>query len=278
MIYFDYLRARRGLTIFASILGAFVLMLIVSMPFSHVAPHDVTVGVSSQALATHSYGGIARLHQLGQSTTFPFRLFCLVAVVLAVLFATGCATSVSRANSHLHFTFTKPVSRERLTLATIAVDALSIALAFCVALVLLLVPFAVVGLLDRIVFDPYAAYVVIFGLGVAFMWYGLIQAATTRMRGAAGVVLGLSWAVFITLASLDKLDARYVPEAIVALIHALNVINPFTYLKMLVEFGGVAAKDAAPYAGAFSESMAVTWLVAVLALALCVTIRKRMEV
>jgi len=278
MIYFDYLRARKALTVFASILGGFVLVTIVSMPFSHVAPHDVEIGVSTQALAAHSFGGFARLHQLGQSVSFPFRLFCLVAVVMAVLFATGCATSVSRANSHLHFTFTKPISRERLTLTTIAVDALSIVGAFCVALVLLLVPFAVLGLLDRIVFDPYAAYVVIFGLGVAFMWYGLLQAATTRMRGGAGVVLGLSWAVFITLASLDKLDARYVPEPIVALIHALNVINPFTYLKMLVEFGAVSVKDAGPYAGAFSTSMAVTWLVSLVALALCVTIRKRMEV
>jgi hypothetical protein len=278
MIYFDYLRARKGLTIFASILGAFVLILIVSLPFSHVAPHDVSIGVSSQALAAHSYSGFARLHELGQTVSFPFRMFCLVAVVMAVLFATGCATSVSRANSHLHFTFTKPISRERLTLMTIAVDALSIVLAFCVALVLLLVPFAVLGLLDRIVFDPYAGYVVFFGLGVAFMWYGLLQAVTTRMRGGAGVVLGLSWAVFISLASLNKLDARFVPEAIVALIHALNVINPFTYLHMLIEFGAVNVKDVAPYAGAFSESMAITWLVSLAALALCVAIRKRMEV
>jgi hypothetical protein len=275
MYYFDILRAGRSLKTYAIVLGCILLVMIVSMPFSHVSHNDGPVNINGRSISG-ALRGLVLLHQMGETVHIPFSIVCAVAAFTGVLFATGCATSLSRFNKNLHFTFTKPVSRERSTLTTIGADALAIVAAFAIGLVFALAPIAVVGLLDRLTFDLQALAVLALGLGIAYMWYGLVQAATSVMRGGSGIVLGLSWAVFVVMQGLQGLSGDFVPPVAVWVIHTLNTINPFIALNQMFATIGVA--DSAVFGTPYLEHLAVTWLTALVCVAIAVVLRKRMAV
>jgi hypothetical protein len=278
MYYFDYLRMRNSLKAYALWFGCGVALLVVSLPFSHVGHGDLAVGVSGEALASHAYNGLALLHEQGQRIHIPFAIMCMFAMFVAIVFATGTSTSLSRFNKNLNFSFAKPVSRERSTLTTVGIDAVGIALAFAIALAFVLVPFAVVGVLDRITFDSDALAVVFLGLGVAYMWYGMVQAATSVMRGGSGLVLGLSWAVFGIADALNGLSTEYVPSVVVWFFHAVNHINPFTYLRIIFGAKDLGARTVDAFGPVYFENLAIVWLTACVAIAIAVALRKRMEV
>jgi hypothetical protein len=277
MYYFDLLRVGRALRVYAIILFSIVLIELVSMPFSHVGKHDFTIGINGDSIKAHAFTGIGLLHELGQTIHIPFTLLCAAAAFEAVLFATAISTSLARYNGNLHFTFTKPVSRERATLTTIAIDFAAIAVAIVIALVAEFVPLAVVGLLDRITYDPSAVAAILIGLGIAFMWYGMIQAATSLMRGGAGIVAGLSWAVFATLGALEGLTPQYVPGFIVDAIHALNTLNPQLYLTTLFSRVSYADPVRNAFGGGYMQDLTIVWVTALVAVAIALGLRRRME-
>jgi hypothetical protein len=252
-----------------------VLLQLVLLPFSHVGQSDFTVGVSSQN-SGYSFGGIAQLHRLLQTIRIPFVILVTIAAVLAGIFGTAAAASLSGQNRHLHFELTRPTSRRRLALTTFGMDALGIAASFVVALVLLLVPFGVLGAFDRLEFSSESLFVVAFGMGIAFMWYGLLQAVTVRMRGGGGAAVGISWAVFVTLSALQNVPASVFGEPVVWIIHAFNILNPIVY------FGKLFAPGYGPHGTTgmpgSTENLITVWIIALVALTLAVVQRERMEV
>jgi hypothetical protein len=275
MSYFYYLRARKRLIIFSSILGGLVLLNLALLPFSHVGPSDFTVGVSSQS-SSYSFGGIAQLHRILHTIRVPFVILVTIAAALAAIFGSAASASLSGQNRHLHFELTRPTSRRRLALMTFGMDALGVAASLVVALALLLVPFAILGSLDRLDFSSESFFVIAFGLGIAYMWYGLLQAVTVRMRGG-GAAVGISWAVFVTLSALHNLPASIVGAPIVWLIHALNIFNPIVYLGKLFA-PGYGSQGATGTASGSFEDLITVWIIALVALALAVVQRDRMEV
>src|SRR5208283_4336849 len=104
---------------------------------------------------------------------------------------------LNRERDSLDFTLTRPVSRERIALSYFAVDLAAIVAAFAFAFaVICLLPLAAAGLLGRITADPNAWWILALGLGMSFMWYGIVQAVTARLRGGGGWIAGGSWAFF----------------------------------------------------------------------------------
>jgi hypothetical protein len=272
MYYFDLVRLRSSLRVFAYILAGFVAFVLISIPFSHAGNGDTTIGINGEAVRLHDFHGYSLLHELGRRIVIPFSIVCAVAAGITVVYATTFSTSLSRVNGNLHLWFTRPVSRERSTLLTIALDAIAIALGFAIALVALTIPIAAVGLLDRIRFDGDCVRIVLAGLSVAYMWYALVQAVTAGFRSRAAVVLGLSWPTFIVLHSLSHLDARILPGFLVAAIDALDVLNPLAYANLLsIDFSNQSAN-------ASTTSFLPMWVAIVVALAIAVVVRKRMEV
>jgi hypothetical protein len=246
------------------------------LPFSHVGQSDFTVGVSSQSSGL-SFGGIAQLHRLLQTIRIPFVILVTIAAALAAIFGSAAAASLSGQNRHLHFDLTRPASRRRLALTTFGMDGLGIAASLVVALALLLVPFAILGALDRLDFSSESFFVVAFGLGIAYMWYGLLQAVTVRMRGGGGAAVGISWAVFVTLSALHNLPASFVGAPVVWIIHALNIFNPIVYLGKLFAPGYGPNGVTGPAPGSI-ENLITVWIIALVALAIAVVQRERMEV
>ena len=162
MYYFEYLRLRKGLIVFTAIAGAIVLFQMLSLPFSHVSgngDNNFGINIGGGNVDVHAVSGFALVRKFAQSIHVPFALVCAIAGLLAVIFGTSAATSLNRQNAHAHFEFTKPVSRVRLALTTIGCDLAAIGIAFAVTVVLILIPFAVIGIVDRIRFDASALFV-----------------------------------------------------------------------------------------------------------------------
>jgi hypothetical protein len=275
MYYFDILRAGRALKTYTIVLGSILLVMLVTTPFSRVSHSNESVTINGQSVSG-ALRGFVLIHQMGQTIHIPFSVLCAIAAFAGILFATGCATSLSRFNKNLHFTFTKPVSRERSTLTTIGTDALTIVAAFAIGLVFALAPIAIVGLLDRLTFDLQSLAVLVLGLGIAYMWYGIVQAATSVMRGGSGIVLGLSWAVFVVMQGLQHLSGDFVPPVFVWIIHTFNTINPFIVMNQMFETIGVA--DSAVFGPPYVQQLAIAYLTALVGVAIAVTLRKRMAV
>jgi|GEM_PF-1199750 len=278
MYYFDYLRVRGSLRVFAIILACGTLLLCISLAFSHGHHGNASFSIGTDTVSTQDYSGLALLHHLGETTWFPFGLFCGIASTITIFFSNALATSLARYNGNLHFGFTKPISRERSALRTFAIDLAGLLVGFLIALFFVFVPFTLVGLLGRLTFGPTSLAPVAIGLGIAFMWYGMVQAVTATMRGGAGLVLGLSWGVFAVMQGLQNLTTDLVPEVVVRSIHLLNILNPFIYLSDIFgTTGGQLAKDdsLAPH---YFQNLAIVWIVALIALAIAVVQRKRMEV
>ncbi|MBD5606544.1 MAG: hypothetical protein IAI48_15855 [Candidatus Eremiobacteraeota bacterium] len=268
MYYMDFLRVTRALRTYSIVLGCIVILIAISIPLSHVTPHGLTVGIGGDSSLGDARTGLALLHELGKDHSFPIDDFATAAIAFAILFATGLLTSLSRVNESALFAFVKPTSRERSTWVTFGIDAAAIFVAFLIAFVLSLVPFAEVGLLGRITFDSavHLPATIAFGLGIGLMWYGMVQAATSTLtRG--GAILGISWGVFATMRGLGSIPQGTIPDSFYWFIHAFNTINPLVYLQ-------ASFSDLHGHYG----SLGVVWLVALAALAIATFRRSRMEV
>jgi hypothetical protein len=212
MVYVELLRLRSALYIYAGVIAAVVLTIIVSLNW----------GVS-----THR--DQSDLHMNG---TIGISALMALAVYASAVFATIIGTSLNKASDQAEVVFTKPISRERLAATFILADLGGIVASFVIAtllfaLVVLDVGFLVGAPLRLLRFDAATFRVIFLGLGIAFMWYGLLQAATSSYRGRGGLVVGLSWAFFVIFLGVA---AAPLPPAIHAVIIAIDHLNPLAYL------------------------------------------------
>ena len=88
------------------------------------------------------------------------------------------------------------------------------------------------------------------------MWYALCLVAAARMPERAGLIAGLSWAVFIVLAILAEVP---LPQVIHALVIGLDYLNPAAYFSGSDKSGPLLAGP--PLLKAFT-----VWLIAIVAL------------
>jgi len=199
------LRLRKALTIYAGVVGAVFFLILIPTHWPNATVHNDTNG------------------------SVPLSILLLVGFC-AIIFGTAVSTSLNRENDGVEMVWTKPIARDRLAMRYIALDLAAIAVAFVVALVLAVLVFASFGMLGAIRADEgwFSTALLIFG--VAFMWYGILQALTSWQTGRGAIVIGLSWATFaIVLPAFLALTAHIPGLHEIAV--ALNFLNPLSYLS-----------------------------------------------
>jgi hypothetical protein len=72
-------------------------------------------------------------------------------------------------------------------------------------------------------------------LGAAVMWFALIAAVSAWIPGRGGAITGLSWPLFLILASLQQLTR---PVWLMSVVHTLNYLNPLLYIGILEQGDG----------------------------------------
>jgi len=191
----------------------------------------------------------------------PFVFYAALAAFTALIVATVLAAPLARENDgHLEIALTKPVSRERLALSTIGVDAIGIAASWLLTVVFLLAAGALFQM-PKLQFGPDDFIGSLLGLLGAFAWYAFLCAATASMKRGYGVVLGLSWPFALLVLALGKIDLGSQPIglAIHTVAKTVSYVLPFTY----VHFGpGVVVNGQAQGALAFSPSFELPVLAA----------------
>lgn len=276
MEYVEFLRVRKAFVIFA--VGYAVLMaIVVGTIFAgiHSANHaQIVIDGDGAHGGTHGESFATATAHL----RIPFGVLFGIAAYGAIVFATVLATSLNKERDGLAYVFVKPISREALALRYVAIDAAGIVLTFAYTLVVVeLVPLALLGFLGRTYFDASALWVAALGLGVGFMWYGLLQAATVRYAGKGGTLVGLSWAAFFVLAAAASV--RFFGPIFHDVVYALDLVNPIAYFSSVVFDTSAMTTTARSVVHLPLEIRAtVVWIVAGLAISYAVLAWKRVEV
>lgn len=270
MDYVEFARVRRALTIYAIIiaLAAIVTTASIDAAASPDFSGHVSIVIDSQTKDT-----ISARDALGHFA-IPLGMVFAIAGYCAVVMATIFASSLNKENGGANFVFVKPISRERLALQYMAIDATGIVIAFAIACLATFGTLAGIGKLDRIALDGDAVWIGALGLGIAFMWYGIMQAVTASYRGKGGGLVGWSWVVFGVLVAAPS--ATFLGPAVLALVRVLNVFNPIAYFSALVSSGSTVTVQSVLGIG-LEARVAIAWCIAAIACALAINIWKRVE-
>jgi hypothetical protein len=202
MQYVEMLRARRVLTWYCGILLGALVIAVISVYSGHAHMHGSL--------------GTTRLSELLEGCAFG-----------AMIVATCLAPGLNAESSTLAIVWTRPMSRPAIAWRYIAVDAVTIVIAYAFVLAIILAFHASFGVLGQIDLDGAVPMTVVNGIGCALMWYGLVNVVAARLDGRGGLIAGLSWAVFLVTGGLWHAPF---PPLLHGLITFLDYFNPLTYL------------------------------------------------
>jgi hypothetical protein len=194
-------RARRFLFWYAGALIAIVLLTGLGLNTGHLHIDHGRVGVTmSELLGVATFG--------------------------AFIAATAVAPGLASEAATIAIVWTRPIPRTTIAWRYIAVDVLTIILAYTMLFLVALVILALLGELPYVRIDPAAPATLFRGLGAAFMWYSLVVLATSRFPARASAIAGATWGMFTIVSALST--APLLPvfhDAIVA----ANYLNPMAY-------------------------------------------------
>ncbi len=252
MIYVALLRARRTLIWSAGALALVTAVVMVSFLTNHVTVENAP-----------------------RKGELPDSLFVTIALVAALVIAAVTAPSLNRESPTLPIAWTKPASRARIAWEYFAVDLGTIVAVGLLAVLAAVVCAAPTGALRYVAHDAELGEMVVRSLGIAFMWYAVVQAATAGMPGRGGAVAGLSWPLFGGLLGLAFWDV----PGLHGLVIALNTINPLAWLTSTTRIGHGATTATHSLFPFLPHAVVVVapWLLAGLALYLATVLWSRRE-
>lgn len=251
MAYVEALRLRRTLVWLAAVGGVILL------------------------LALASGTGTIHISLDGGDRVIPIRwgILCYIAGYCAIIFATIIGASIAKENDGVEMIWTKPLVRERVAAAYVALDLAAIVAAFLIGLVVVLGILESVALRTgsrlELIADPRAGWIAALGIGAAFMWSGLLQLATCWTVGRGGAAIGIGWGLAWALLGL----AHMPPSSFHSIVMALNTFNPLAYFTTLTsnEAASVFALDIA-------ARVAVVWGIGLAASLGAIFMWRRLEV
>jgi hypothetical protein len=212
---------------------------------------DVTMG-SLHVEALEDGNGERDVIDTNEPEQFVF--YAAIACFVSLIIATVLGAPFARENDgHLEVALTKPISRIALALETVGVDIVGIVAAWALTVVFLIACSALFQA-PHITFGTNDLVGTLCGLVGSVAWYAILCAATTSMKRAYGIVLGLAWPFALIVLGLGKANLGNQP-ILVALHTAcqwVGYILPFTYLH----FGPAMTVDGKP-AGSLAFSAGV---------------------
>jgi len=266
MTYAQVLRLRRALLVYGWVVGGIFLVVVL---LGHLPNASFDVDTSS---GHHTMKNVTSIHLSG---------LLFLTGWSAIIFATVIGTSLNKENDGVEMVWTKPIERGLLAVRYIALDFGAILAAYAVAVALCLLALGSFGLLKYLIADDRTAPTLVIGLGVAFMWYGLMQALSSwQPGGRGGMIIGLSWAAAFVLASLAGATAAGGLQALHPLFVALDVVNPLAYFSSYALSGyGAHQSPVLPQAlaGTAMRELA-TWSIGIVCCVAAVAGWKRLEV
>jgi hypothetical protein len=232
--------------------GGFVLLGAIAVGFT--AQHAVL-----DVNGTH-VGGVAA----------PLDMLAPVAAFLAMIFGTSAGLSLNREGETVALSWTKPVSRTLIALRIMAVDVAAILVMYAFAWLVILGVAAAAG--ATIVPTSTSPAMIALSIGVALMWWALIEAITAMLPSGGRSVVGFLWPAALIVGSISGLGG-----AIGAIILILNVVNPLAYLGHLSSSNDVSSTSTGYWHLPVDERALAVWALSVVLSAIAVVLWQRRE-
>jgi hypothetical protein len=157
-----------------------------------------------------------------------------IASVIALITATMLGGVLAKENDgHLELAWTKPVSRERLALASIGTDIVTIVISQLAALVTILIMCSLF-VWPRFYANSMTPLFVTLALLGPIAWYACLTAFSASMKRGLGMVCGLGWLAALVIPALSQASAHSQSDlgrSIHAVFQSLSYIDPIAYLS-----------------------------------------------
>ncbi|HZT14118.1 MAG TPA: hypothetical protein VFA29_15065, partial [Candidatus Baltobacteraceae bacterium] len=181
----------------------------------------------------------------GGEDKFDISALMAFSMIVGLVTATLLAAPLAKENAgHLELTWTKPVSRSQYAWAAIGVDSLSIVLAQCATVVVVLLC-ALLFVIPQIVLG--SALIAGIALAAPLAWYALLTTLSASAKQGPGLVIGLSWVaaiVILAVAHATNGAQSTIGIAVHAVAQTLAYLDPLAYASFsdggLVRNGVVA--------------------------------------
>lgn len=183
-----------------------------------------SAGVS---ISTRDSVGGRQVTTIERNSNVPLDMLLMVAGFLSAIMATVFGNALSKENDgHLELPWTKPVSREAYALTGMVVDCAGILSAFSIALITMLLMFAVFAGIPHLITSSQTLLTVAVSVLFPLSWYGLMQGMTASLRRASGLILGLSWPVAFALPPIAQIKWSLQP-----VLQFFDTFNPIAYFS-----------------------------------------------
>ncbi len=157
-----------------------------------------------------------------------------IASFYALITATMLGGVLAKENDgHLELAWTKPVSRERLALASIGTDVLTIVVSQLATLVVIVLICAMF-VWPRFYTNSMTPLFVALALLGPIAWYSCLTAFSASLKRGLGMVCGLGWLAALVIPAISQATARSQSDlgrSIHMLFQSLSYIDPIAYLS-----------------------------------------------
>jgi len=265
MAYLEFARVRHAFTWFAGVLVAVaVLVCLGALGGSHAQ-----ISVSSDTPSSSS----SRTMTLASLGAYPIPAVVIAAIVIVACFAlaTALAPSFNRETQHAPLAFVRPMSRARMGLSIVSIDLVAlVAMGVFAGLLATITIVIAFGSHAHIVGVGGALGVAALGLGAAFLWYAILQAASAWPAGRGGAYAVVA-AVILVLAPL--LGHQQVLGPVATLFGLVLIVDPLAYLTNVGSAGASSV-----LAGSVAVHAVAVWLLAIAFVAAAIALWCRVEV
>ncbi|HET9394254.1 MAG TPA: hypothetical protein VFO29_12130 [Candidatus Rubrimentiphilum sp.] len=160
--------------------------------------------------------------------------FFAVSSIIGLITATMLGGALAKENeSHLELAWSKPVSRDRLALASIAVDMAAIVISQLVTVVLALL-LMLMFVTPHVFVNALTPSAIALSLLGPLAWYACLTAFSASLKRGLGLVVGLGWLAAIVVPAVatgTSLSSVTAIQAIHAVFQAASYIDPISYLS-----------------------------------------------
>jgi hypothetical protein len=195
--------------------------------------HDSTFG--SMSTDEETRGGMDHVTvRYRPGNGFQLGALFLLSLPIGLVVSTILAGTLAKENDgHLELVWTKPVSRERMALAYIAVDVVTIVISQLLTIVTMLLA-VLLFMVPRITAEADSLTWVGFALLAAISWYAVLTAASASLKRGPGLTVGLGWLAGILILGLSAATEHLRPalQWIHAILQGLAYLDPLAYFSM----------------------------------------------
>jgi hypothetical protein len=216
-----------------------------TMPSSMAPNNHVHISMGSSDVSRNRKTGMTHI-TIGNDMTahIPVGVLFAIAEGFALITATMLGGALAKENDgHLEIAWTKPVSRERLALASIGVDMAAILVSqFAAVLVILLV--CAMFIMPAFHTDALTLPAIILTLLGPLAWYACLTAFSASLKRGLGMVVGLGWLAALAIPAIEQ-GTAFLSSDIGLAIHgafkALTYIDPIQYVHIAFHASGGSA-------------------------------------